>query len=144
MVVLLFCGARFISLVNVRRKINLPGTARQGRCAVLTKLWNQKWHGLFVFEIRIAEAQFGKVKRNLVHSILTLAGDVKSTIPSLHSAHEIVEFRKNIVESLRASTEITRRMHAAGGANDLDLATDHALFARGKLELAQAEADVIQ
>jgi len=93
---------------------------------------------------RIAEAQFEKVKRNLVHSVLTVAGEVKSTFLSLQSAQEMVEFRKNILESLRASTEITRRMHAAGGANDLDLATDHALFARGKLELAQAEADVIQ
>ena len=92
----------------------------------------------------IAASQFEAVKMRVASAVLELAANVRAGFFSLQGALQIVEMRRLIAESARASADLATRQHDAGNISDLSLATEQGLYEQIKLDTARSEADVLE
>ncbi len=93
---------------------------------------------------KIASLRFEKEQLEIVALIFDLASEVKIAYFSLQGAEEMLALRRAIVKGLQSMVEIVKRQHQAGNVTDLDVATEHSVYIKAKLDLAQAEADALQ
>ena len=93
---------------------------------------------------RVAAAQFEEAKLRVTGAVLDFVLDVRHAYYAHQANEQTLELRTTVVQSLDASFEASRRLHAAGNITDLDLARDRAALARSKLDLRAAEVAVRQ
>jgi outer membrane protein, heavy metal efflux system len=92
---------------------------------------------------RLAASAFEAQKLRVSAEVLQLAADVRAAYYTLQGAQQLAAMRRAIVEASEASVEIARRQHDAGNISDLDLASEEALSAQIRLDLARSEAEIL-
>jgi len=92
---------------------------------------------------RIAGAAFDVAKARVSHAILSAAADVATAFYRQQGAEQVLELRRTVVLATEASAEAAQRLRAAGNITDVELANERALHAQAKLDLAMAEAAVL-
>lgn len=75
---------------------------------------------------------------------LDLAGRTRLASYDLIAAQQTVELRRTALDAAAASYEISKRLFDAGNVPELDMTTERATYEQSKLDLASAEAHVIQ
>src|SRR6266851_3393934 len=93
---------------------------------------------------RIAAAQFEAAKLRVGHEILNLAGEVRAAFYEHQGDQQLVDLRTTVAVATERSAESALRMHEAGNLKNLDLATEQALHAQAKIELAKAQSEATQ
>jgi outer membrane protein, heavy metal efflux system len=93
---------------------------------------------------RVVAAQFEEAKLRVTGAVLDFVLDVRHAFYTHQANEQLLRLRQTIVQSLDASFDATRRLHAAGNITDLDLARDRAAMERSKLALRSAEVSVRQ
>lgn len=100
--------------------------------------------GLVFLPLRngVAHSRLEAAKASVVASILDLAFDARKTFYEYQAAAEILELRRTVLETTRASFEAALAIHQAGNATDLALANERALYEEARIshELAEAAA----
>lgn len=93
---------------------------------------------------RVAAAAFEAAKGRVTHAALMTAHDVTAAFYRLQGAQQVLELRQSVVAATDASADAALRLRAAGNITDLELANEQALHAQAKLDLAAAEAEVLE
>src|SRR5437899_5822090 len=93
---------------------------------------------------RIAAAQFEAAKLRVGHEILTTAAEVRAAFYEHQGDQQLVDLRKTVADATERSAETALKMHEAGNLRDLDLASEQATHAQGKIDLAKAQANAVQ
>lgn len=93
---------------------------------------------------QLAEAALAAVKQDVAGAAIDLAGQVRAAFYDHQAAQQTLEMRQTVVQATDASREFARRLHEAGNVTDLDLANERATYEQSKLELARAEAEVLE
>lgn len=93
---------------------------------------------------RIASAAFEATKLQVAGEVLDLAGEVRAAYYDFQAAQQTVEFRRQVVIATGASYDLSGRMRRAGNVTELALANERALYEQSKIDLAAAEAEVVQ
>lgn len=93
---------------------------------------------------RIAENAFEAAKLRVTGAVIDLAGQVRTGYFACVAAGQMLELRQSVAASTEASYDLARRLRAAGNITELDLANERALHEQAKLDLARAEATVLE
>ena len=93
---------------------------------------------------RLAGAAFEAAKLRVTGAVLDLAGETRAAFYDLQAAQQTLEFRRQVVTATGASFDLARRLRRAGNITQLDLANERALYEQSKVNLAAAEAQVLQ
>lgn len=93
---------------------------------------------------RLASAAFEATKVRVAGAVLDLAGEVRAAYYDLEATQQTVEFRRQVVIATSASYDLSGRMRNAGNVTELALANERALYEQSKINLAAAEAQVVQ
>ena len=93
---------------------------------------------------KLAASQFEAAKLRVAGAVVNLAAEVCSAFYRVQAAQQMVEMRRNVVQATEASADATRRLHEAGNTNDLNLANEQVIYVQAKLDLAEAEAEVLE
>lgn len=92
---------------------------------------------------RVAAAELDATKARVGGAVLELAAQTREALVALQAAQAMVEVRRLVLEAQGAAAELRRRQHAVGNVGELDLVQEQAFFEQGKLDLARAEARVL-
>src|SRR5205085_6782776 len=93
---------------------------------------------------KVAAAEFEAAKMRVAQEAFNTVSEVRSALYRMQGAEQMVEMRRTVVESTDASAEAARKLHEAGNTTVLDLRNEQKLAAQARLDLAQAEAEVVQ
>jgi cobalt-zinc-cadmium efflux system outer membrane protein len=103
---------------------------------------------LDVFQIplrrRIANDTFAAAKVNVTAAVLDLAGRTRAAYYDFAAAQQTLELRQTVVSATEASYDMARRLHEAGNLNALDYANERALHEASKIDLADAESELLE
>ncbi|CAN5853339.1 TolC family protein [soil metagenome] len=91
-----------------------------------------------------AGAAFELAKARVAGAVLDLAGETRGAYYELVAAEQMRELRGTILESMSASAELAERLRAAGNFRELDVVSERAAAEEARLELAAAEAEIVQ
>ena len=91
-----------------------------------------------------AEAQFEGAKVRVTGAVLELASETGVAYYELQAAEQLRELRGTVAEGMAASYEFAKRLRAAGNTRELDLSNERAVYEQSKLDLAAADAEVMQ
>ena len=92
---------------------------------------------------RVASAQLDASKARVAGAVLELAAQVRQAVVALQAAQATAQMRKLVLDAQAAATELRKRQRAAGNVGELDLLQEEAFFQQGTLEVARAEAQVL-
>jgi cobalt-zinc-cadmium efflux system outer membrane protein len=92
---------------------------------------------------RVTSNEFEAVKLRVAGAALDLTGQVRAAFYDHAAAEQMLELRRTVVSATQASYELARRIREAGNSTALDLANERALHEQAKIDLAQAEASVL-
>lgn len=93
---------------------------------------------------KVAAAQFEAAKRRVTGAVLGLAADARSAYYTLQGAEQMLEMRRQVAQATEASADAAREIRRAGNITELQLRTEEGLAAQSKVDLAAAEAEVVQ
>lgn len=93
---------------------------------------------------RLAAAEFEATKLRVAGEVLDLAGEVRGAYYDLEASRQMLELRQQILTATEASYDLARRLREAGNITELDLANERVLYEQSKINLAAAEAQVVQ
>jgi cobalt-zinc-cadmium efflux system outer membrane protein len=106
------------------------------------------WDFLDLFFIplrkRAAGAAFESAKLRVANAVLNAAAETRVAFYTLQGAEQMLEMRRSVVEATQASADAAKRLRDAGNINILALRNEQKLAAQAKLDLAAAEAEVVQ
>jgi cobalt-zinc-cadmium efflux system outer membrane protein len=105
----------------------------------------QSFIGLFQrpLRMRAASAAAEQATLDVSAAVLDLAARTEVAYYQVQAAQQSRELRATVAEAVRLSADIARRQHEAGNSSALDLARAQALFEDAKLQLADADAALI-
>ena len=92
---------------------------------------------------KVAEAELRATKLRVGDAVLRMSMDVQTAFYQLTAAQQIMAMRRAILETGDATLDLATRQHEAGNINDLDLASQQALYEQVRIDLVRSEADVI-
>jgi len=92
---------------------------------------------------RVARAEFEAAKQRVTGAVLDLAGSVRIACYELQAELQLLDLEKAVLASSDAAAAAAARLHAAGNVTDLELASEQALAAEARLDVAAAEAHVV-
>lgn len=92
---------------------------------------------------RVAGAEFEAAKQRVTAAVLDLAGEVRIACYQLQAELQLLELERAVMASGDAAAAAAARLHAAGNLTDLELASQQALAAEARLDVAAAEAHVV-
>jgi len=92
---------------------------------------------------RLAGAAFEEAKLRVAAAVLAHATDTRVAVYRAQAAEQLREMRETVVAATQAGYELAKRLHAAGNSTDLDLAMERAAYEEARVDLAEAEADVL-
>jgi len=93
---------------------------------------------------RVAAANLERAKAEVAGAVLDLVLDVKAAFYGLQAALQMLELRRSVADATGFSRLVAERQHEAGNLSDLELRTEQALHEESKVELAIAEAAVLE
>jgi len=93
---------------------------------------------------RVAAANLERAKVEVAGAVLDLVLDVKAAFYELQAAQQMLELRRSVADATGFSRLVAERQHEAGNLSDLELRTEQALHEESKVELAIAEAAVLE
>jgi cobalt-zinc-cadmium efflux system outer membrane protein len=93
---------------------------------------------------QLAESALEAAKQEVAGAAIDLAGQARAAFYDHQAARQTREMRQAVVEATDASREFARRLHEAGNVTDLDYANERATYEQSKLDLARAEAEVLE
>jgi cobalt-zinc-cadmium efflux system outer membrane protein len=92
---------------------------------------------------RIATAALEEAKSMVAGSVIGFAGDVRRAAYQVQASEQLLEMRKMILSGSEAAYDLSSRIHAAGNNTILAHTRERAMYEQAKLDLAMAEADVM-
>src|SRR5688500_18119162 len=98
---------------------------------------------LIPLRTRAAENAFEAARLGVTGAVIDLAAPVRAEFHSYVAAEQMLELRRSVAAATDASHERARRLREAGNVTELELANERALPEQGKLDLADAEAEVL-
>lgn len=119
----------------------LPGGPVDAALAIV-----QDFLGVLYMPLRksIARSEFETVKLEVSGAAIDLAAQTKKTFYRLQASQQLVEMRQTVEQATAASLEAVKQLHEAGNVGAVDVYNEQALHERARLELADAQADVIE
>jgi cobalt-zinc-cadmium efflux system outer membrane protein len=93
---------------------------------------------------RVAASEFEAAKLRVTGDVIDLTGRTEAAYYRLLADEQTLEMRHQVVEAGSASFEAMKRLHEAGNVTVLDVDTERALYEQARLDLARAEAAVIE
>ena len=93
---------------------------------------------------KIAGAALEQTKAEVAGEIFALATDAKKAFYALQAAEQMREFRSIAAKATETSADLASRQRKAGNTSALSLAAEQTLFTQAQLDLAEAEAQVVQ
>ncbi len=92
---------------------------------------------------RIASAALDGTKSMVAGAVIGFAGDVRRAAYLVQASEQLREMRRMILTGAEASFDLSRRIHETGNNTTLAYDRDRAMYEQAKLDLAAAEADVL-
>jgi cobalt-zinc-cadmium efflux system outer membrane protein len=93
---------------------------------------------------RLAESQLQRARLEVTGEVMDLAHRVRTAYVRLVASQQAAQMWRTTVEAAEASYDVAQRLHKAGNMTDLDLSGQRALYEQAKLDLAAAEAGVLE
>lgn len=93
---------------------------------------------------RIAEAQFVEARRLVAADVLAVAGNTRVACYNLQCAQQLLELHQTVLQAMGASAYAMEKLHDAGNVTGMALEQERDTRDQAKLELAKAEAMVVQ
>ncbi|MCE9592089.1 MAG: TolC family protein [Planctomycetes bacterium] len=87
---------------------------------------------------KVAAAKLDEAKQRVASEVLDLAARVRVQFLRAQGDAQLVELRRQVVQSTDASATLARRMHEAGNITDAMLDAEHLLHEQAQLDLADA------
>ncbi|MBA3936156.1 MAG: TolC family protein [Planctomycetes bacterium] len=92
---------------------------------------------------RIASAALDGIKSRVAGTVIGFAGDVRRAAYQVQASEQLREMRQMILTGAEAADDLSTRIHAAGNNTVLAHDRDRAMYEQAKLDLAEAEAEVL-
>ena len=93
--------------------------------------------------VNLAEAEFERTKLTVADAVISLSAEVGVAYYEALGAKQVAAMRQLTAEAAHASTELARRIHAAGNLSDRSLAIEQSLYESTRVEWSKAEAAVL-
>jgi cobalt-zinc-cadmium efflux system outer membrane protein len=93
---------------------------------------------------KIAATQVEATRLRIADMVLDVVADVKRAHVDLVAAQQIAAMRKVVADAAEASAALASEQNAAGNMNDLSLANEQSASEQLALDLARAEAEVVE
>ena len=93
---------------------------------------------------RVASSQLEEAKISVTAQVIDHAAMTQSAFIDYVAARQLVGLFKQVEKSARASLEAAKALRKAGNTTELDFETQQSLLTQAKLDLAQAEALVVE
>ncbi len=93
---------------------------------------------------RVAASKLEEAKIGVASQVIDHAAAAQSAYIDYVAARQLVELFRQVENSARASLEAAKALREAGNTTELDFETQQSLLTEAKLELAQAEALVVE
>jgi outer membrane protein, heavy metal efflux system len=90
-----------------------------------------------------ADSGLQAAKVSVAGSVLDLAYAVRVAFYEYQAAAQLLELRRTALEALRASFEVSQKLHAAGNITDLAFASERALYEESRVQHAGAEGALL-
>jgi cobalt-zinc-cadmium efflux system outer membrane protein len=94
------------------------------------------------FRGRAASAALDATQAAVAGRVLDLAYETRIAFYGYQAAEQALELRRTILSALRASFEVTERLHAAGNITDLTYASERATYEEARVAYSAAQTDV--
>ena len=132
-------------LQNPRLSANIRPPLASGPSTTASLDLAQRVLDLILLPLRkkVAAAQFEATKARITASVLRLAGQTKRAFYEAQAAEQMLEMRKSVVAATDASAYAAEKLRAAGNITKLDLSRERDQNDQARLDLAQAEATII-
>ncbi len=91
---------------------------------------------------KIAAQNLQATKLRIAHQVLRLAEEVQAGFYTAQAGQQLTNRLSIIAEVNEAAADIAKRQHDAGNITDLELQNQQAAFARSRLDLARAQAQL--
>ena len=92
---------------------------------------------------KLTAIRFEQVKLHVADEVIRMVTEARKFYFFALGAKQIRDLRSEITYAAGNSFELAQRLHSAGNINDLQLATENALFEQSRLELARSETDLL-
>lgn len=92
----------------------------------------------------VAESAFETAKLGVTGAALNLAGQARAAYYRAQADAQVMEMLQQVVLATEVTYEAAQRLHEAGNIRDLDLHNEQALYEQARLDLALAEAAVLE
>ncbi len=93
---------------------------------------------------RIAASELVRVQLDVANQVVDLATRTRQTFYATQAAEQMQELFATVAEAARLGADVAQRQREAGNISELDLASEQALYEQAKLDLASAEAAVLE
>lgn len=120
----------------------IPNRAPRGTDAEFSV--TQDFLDLLILPLRkkVAAEQLESTKLSIANDLLQLATDAKKAYFTLQAREQLLNRLRLIVELNQAAAELAHRQHEAGTLNDLDTASQQAIYDQSKVDVARTEAQL--
>lgn len=104
----------------------------------------QDFLDLLVLPMRknIAARNLEATKLRIAHQVLTLAEEVQGAFYTVQAGQQLTNRLALIAEVNEAAADIAKRQHEAGNITDLEFQNEQAAYAKSRLDLARAQAQL--
>jgi cobalt-zinc-cadmium efflux system outer membrane protein len=92
---------------------------------------------------RVASAEFEAAKQRVTGAVLDLAGEVRVAWYQVQAELQLLELERTVLSTAEAAAYAAARLRQAGNITDLELASQEALAAQARLDVAATEAHVV-
>ena len=92
----------------------------------------------------LADAQFAEARARIAGELVALVHDVRRALVEVRAAERHVEIAREALVAGEASLDLMTELHRAGNVTDPRLSAERVASSRARLELAAAEAAVIE
>src|SRR4051794_13577832 len=106
------------------------------------------WEFMDIFYLplrkRVAAAQLDVAKARVTRVALDLASETRSAFYTVQAAGQTLEMRRQVADATEAAAAAAREIRRAGNIKEVDVTEQEALAGQAKLDLATAEAELVQ
>lgn len=93
---------------------------------------------------QVAEARFEAAKLRVTGAVLDLAAETREAYIQLQAQQQLAEMLRTVTAARYASFDTAQKLRDAGNITQLDLVNERTLYEEAKLQLASAEAAVLE
>lgn len=93
---------------------------------------------------RVAASAFEQVRLNVANEVMELAARTREAFYTLQAAEQRRELISDATDAARLGAEMAKRQFDAGNISSVDLAREQALHGTARLQLLEAESEIIE